>query len=103
MQGRIGHRMSREHEGAQGTRQEAKMTTKAGPELSSQQHQNCANKSQGGAMAVAGWRAQQAKQEESGRHHKTIGVAGITAGQGNGAADDMIEEGLEGTAKDETR
>ena len=29
-----------------------------------------------------------------GRQHKTIGVAGITAGQGNGVADDIVE-GLE--------
>ena len=27
---------------------------------------------------------------QSGRQHKTIGIAGIAAGQGNGVADDMM-------------
>ena len=34
----------------------------AGPELSPRQHQNRTNKSQGGVMPRARWRAQQAKQ-----------------------------------------
>ena len=42
---------------------------------------------------------QQAKQGQIGRQHKTIGVAGITAGQGNSLANDMMEGRSEGTAK----
>ena len=82
-QRRIGHRMSRGHVRGQGTRQ------RAGPELSPGRHQNRANKSQCGVMPREGWRAEQVRQ--SGRQRKTIGVAGITAGQGNGVADDMME------------
>ena len=61
---RIGHMMStsRGHEGAQDTRHMVGMTTRAGPELNPGQHQNCANKSQGGVMQRTGWMAQQAKQ-----------------------------------------
>ena len=61
-QRRIGHRMSRGHVGGQGTRNRAGMTTRAEPDLSPEQNQNCTNKSQGGGAPRAGWRAQQAKQ-----------------------------------------
>ena len=65
--------------------------TRAGPELSPVQHQNRANKRQGGVMLRAGWRAQQAKQRTDWEATQKIRVAGITAGQGNGAADDKME------------
>ena len=51
---------------------------------------NRANKSQDGFTPRAGWSAQQAKQGTK-RQRKTIGGAGITAGQGNGLADDMVK------------
>ena len=38
-----------------------------------------------------GWRAQQAKQRPEWEATKKIRVAGITARQGNGVADDMME------------
>ena len=54
--------MNRRHVGGQGKRHRARMTARAGPELSPGQHQNRANKSQDGVMLRAEWRAQQAKQ-----------------------------------------
>ena len=54
--GRAGNR------GGQGTGHRTGMTTRAGPELSARQHQDCANKSQGAVMQRAGCRAQQTKQ-----------------------------------------
>ena len=62
-QRRIGHKMSRGHVEGQGTRHRAGMT-RAGPELSPEQHQNGANNAtdQNGVMPQTGWRAQQATQ-----------------------------------------
>ena len=64
---------------------------RAGPELSSRKRQNRANKSRGGIMPRAEWRAQRAKQGVPEWEAKqTIGFAGISGGREN---DDMMSAG----------
>ena len=83
--------MSRWHVGGQGTRHRIGIAIRAEPELSLGQHQNQANKSQGGACHGQGGGHSRPSKEQSERQHETTGVAGINAGQGNGVTDDVVE------------
>ena len=83
--------MSRRHVGGRGTRHRAGMTTRARSALNPEQHQNCANKVKVGSCHGQGGGHSRPSKGQSGRQRKTIGVAGIIAGQGNGVADDMME------------
>ena len=90
-QRRIGQRMNRGHVGGQDTRQRAGMTTRAGPELSPGRTRIAQIKVNVGSCHGQGGGHSRPGKGQSGRQHKAIGVAGITAGHGNGVADDMME------------
>ena len=67
------------------------MTRRAELELSPGQHQNRANKTQGGVMLWTGWRAEQAKQEAEWEATQNDQCCRNNCRVGNGAADDLME------------
>ena len=81
-QRRIGHRMSRGHVGGQSTRNRAGMTTRVGLELSLDRTRIAQIKVNVGSRHGQGGGHSRPSKGQNGRQRKTIGVAGITAGQG---------------------